>query len=179
MFWFFGHEACGILAPRPGIEPVPPAFEGEVLTTGLPGKSLATFNICSSDRLKLCVRRNRERVHFAHCCIPSTQHIVWHLLGTQKIYSEWNFFPYFQTMVQLLGALTGCVQHVCATQESIILENIHSLPSSVLHVIKSTFVHCKVSDGSKYTLFFLNILKNFCLFFSGCVGSLSLCAGFL
>ena len=55
-------------------------------------------------------------------------------------------------MVQLLGALTGCVQHVCTTQESIILENIHSLPSSVLHVIKSTFVHCKVSNGSKYTL---------------------------
>ena len=39
MFWFFGHEACGILAPWPGIEPTPPALEGEVLTTGLPGKS--------------------------------------------------------------------------------------------------------------------------------------------
>ena len=39
-FVFFGHEACGILAPRPGIKPVPPALEGEVLTTGLPGKSL-------------------------------------------------------------------------------------------------------------------------------------------
>ena len=34
MFWFFGCEACGILAPWPGIEPVPPALEGEVLTTG-------------------------------------------------------------------------------------------------------------------------------------------------
>ncbi|VFV32988.1 Hypothetical predicted protein [Lynx pardinus] len=52
-----------------------------------------------------------------------------------------------QTMVQLLAALTGCVQHICATQESIILENIHSLPSSVLHVIKSTFVHCKDSES--------------------------------
>ena len=39
MFWFFGHEVCGILAPRPGIEPAPPSLEGEVLTTGLPGKS--------------------------------------------------------------------------------------------------------------------------------------------
>ena len=39
MFWFFGHEACGILAPRPGIEPTPPALEGEVLTTGPLGKS--------------------------------------------------------------------------------------------------------------------------------------------
>ena len=42
MFWFFGHKACGILAPRPGIESTPPALEGEVLVTGLPGKSLAS-----------------------------------------------------------------------------------------------------------------------------------------
>ena len=40
MFWFFGREACGILAPRPGTEPAPAALEGEVLTTGPPGKSL-------------------------------------------------------------------------------------------------------------------------------------------
>ena len=39
-FGVFGHEACGILAPRPGIEPAPTALEGEVLTTGPPGKSL-------------------------------------------------------------------------------------------------------------------------------------------
>ena len=39
MFWFFGHEACGILAPQPGIEPAHTALEGEVLTTELPGKS--------------------------------------------------------------------------------------------------------------------------------------------
>nr|XP_058899965.1 interleukin-34 isoform X3 [Kogia breviceps] len=32
--------ACGILAPQPGIEPAPTALEGEVLTTGPPGKSL-------------------------------------------------------------------------------------------------------------------------------------------
>ena len=29
MFWFFGHEACGILAPQPGIEPASPALEGK------------------------------------------------------------------------------------------------------------------------------------------------------
>ena len=39
MFWFFGREAYGILAPQPGIEPTPPALEGEVLTTGPPEKS--------------------------------------------------------------------------------------------------------------------------------------------
>ena len=43
MFWGFGGEACGILAPQPGIEPTPPALESELdlnhLTTGPPGKS--------------------------------------------------------------------------------------------------------------------------------------------
>ena len=33
MFWFLGPEACGILSPRPGIEPESSALEGEVLTT--------------------------------------------------------------------------------------------------------------------------------------------------
>ena len=36
----FGWEACGILTPQPGIKPIPPALEGEVLTTEPPGKSL-------------------------------------------------------------------------------------------------------------------------------------------
>ena len=39
MFWFFGCKACGILAPRPGIEPASPALESEVLTPGPPRKS--------------------------------------------------------------------------------------------------------------------------------------------
>ncbi|XP_076688021.1 FIGNL1-interacting regulator of recombination and mitosis isoform X4 [Callospermophilus lateralis] len=64
-------------------------------------------------------------------------------LSSQNLEIQNTLRNILQTMVQVLGALTGCVQHVCATQESIILESIHSLPSSVLHVIKSTFVHCK------------------------------------
>ena len=40
MFWFFGLEPPGIIAPRPGIEPTPSALEGMVLITGPPGKSL-------------------------------------------------------------------------------------------------------------------------------------------
>ena len=39
MFWLFGCDACGIPASRPGIEPALSALEGEVLTTGPPGKS--------------------------------------------------------------------------------------------------------------------------------------------
>ena len=44
---FFGLEAFGTLSSPPGIEPAPPALEGEVLTTGLPGKSLH-FKVCGS-----------------------------------------------------------------------------------------------------------------------------------
>ena len=40
MFWVFVLEVCEILGPRPGIEPAPAALEGDVLTTGPPGKSL-------------------------------------------------------------------------------------------------------------------------------------------
>ena len=43
MFWFFGQEACGILAPRPGIESTLPALEGDVITTGPPRKSQCHF----------------------------------------------------------------------------------------------------------------------------------------
>ena len=43
LFYFFGLEACGVSAPEPGLEPAPPAFEGEVLTTGSPRKSQETF----------------------------------------------------------------------------------------------------------------------------------------
>jgi len=38
MFCLFGSEACGILASQPGIEPAPLTLEGEILTTGPPGK---------------------------------------------------------------------------------------------------------------------------------------------
>ena len=35
LFWIFGHKACGVLVPQPGIEPVSPAMEGRFLITGL------------------------------------------------------------------------------------------------------------------------------------------------
>ena len=39
MFWFFGCEGCGILAPQPVIKLRPPAVEGQVLNIGPPGNS--------------------------------------------------------------------------------------------------------------------------------------------
>ena len=42
-FLLFVCEAGGVLPPRPGIEPAPPASEGETLTTRLPGEFLLIF----------------------------------------------------------------------------------------------------------------------------------------
>ena len=48
MFWFSGHEACGISAAQPGVELSPPALEGEELTTGPPGRSLQEYSLSCS-----------------------------------------------------------------------------------------------------------------------------------
>ena len=45
LFWFFGLEVRGILAPRLQIQPTLPALKGKLLTTGPPGKSWG-FVIC-------------------------------------------------------------------------------------------------------------------------------------
>ena len=39
VFWFSGHETCGILALGPGIKLTLLPLEGKVLTTGPPGMS--------------------------------------------------------------------------------------------------------------------------------------------
>ena len=44
LFFFFGCQACGILALWPGNELAPPALRGEVLTIGPPGKSQKSQN---------------------------------------------------------------------------------------------------------------------------------------
>ena len=51
MFCFHGHEACGILAARPGIESTPPALEGDVLTPGLLGESPEIFLFLFSHKI--------------------------------------------------------------------------------------------------------------------------------
>ena len=59
MFWFFGPEPCGILIHWPGIEPAPPAFEGEVSTTGPPGESryciVYKLKVCGNSELSKCI----------------------------------------------------------------------------------------------------------------------------
>ena len=51
MFWIFDREACGILAPEPGMEPTPSALEGEVLTTGPPGKSCNDWTLRNAGQM--------------------------------------------------------------------------------------------------------------------------------
>ncbi|XP_028386836.1 uncharacterized protein C1orf112 homolog [Phyllostomus discolor] len=68
-------------------------------------------------------------------------------LSSQNLETQTTLRNILQTMVQALGALTGCVRHVCATQGPVVLNSIQSLPASVLHVIRSTFVHCKNSES--------------------------------
>ena len=45
IFWFLAREACGVLAPQPGIKPAPPALESKVLTTGPPWKSYKALSV--------------------------------------------------------------------------------------------------------------------------------------
>ena len=47
--------ACGILVPRPGIEPATPALEGRFLITGLPGKMQEILNCPVSTVTILCI----------------------------------------------------------------------------------------------------------------------------
>ncbi|XP_061441358.1 FIGNL1-interacting regulator of recombination and mitosis isoform X4 [Rhineura floridana] len=54
---------------------------------------------------------------------------------------------HLQSLVHVLEALTGCVRHICTTQDIVPLEHVYSLPSCVLHVVKNTFVHCKNSES--------------------------------
>ena len=51
--WFFGRESCGILVSQPGIHPILPALEGEVLTAGPLGKSLdVSLNLADDETFR-------------------------------------------------------------------------------------------------------------------------------
>ena len=67
MVWLFGLEACEILAPQPGFKPAPPALEGEVLSTGPPGKTQY-----SSVLRETGIEREREE-HFDRESYSQTQ----------------------------------------------------------------------------------------------------------
>ena len=64
MFWSFGHKACEILAPQPGIKLAPPALEDEVLTTGPPRKPLNIYFLIVYFKIHL---RSFELVYACMC----------------------------------------------------------------------------------------------------------------
>ena len=66
-FFFFGCEACGISAHWPGTEHTNPAFEDEVPTTGLPGKSLNFF-------LNHSLKHALIQTYLHHCLTWSLTH---------------------------------------------------------------------------------------------------------
>ena len=65
VWFFFGPKACGILAPWPGIEPAPPTVEGEILTTGPPGKSLTRVSN-TLERIASLANPNYQLNHKPH-----------------------------------------------------------------------------------------------------------------
>ena len=94
MFWFFGHEACGILAPQSGIEPAPLTLEGEVLTTGQPGKSLTFKN-------KICF-------------LCSQSLVSKRALGlADNLFSFYLFTAYLKTIILHSTALTPLSENLC------------------------------------------------------------------
>ena len=76
MFWFFGYQTCGILPPRPGIEPTPFALEDKVLSTGPPGKSVSNCTAIQQVATLL------NKYFLSDYVIQSTQ--FWVLGGLQK-----------------------------------------------------------------------------------------------
>ena len=77
---FWPHPtACGILVPQPAIEPRPPALEGRVLTTGLPGKSRY---YSSTNKIKL----KNEFCPINAYIEPDMFHVKW---GMEMNFSIW------------------------------------------------------------------------------------------
>ncbi|XP_078542851.1 FIGNL1-interacting regulator of recombination and mitosis isoform X5 [Lissotriton helveticus] len=67
-------------------------------------------------------------------------------LTSQNLELQQTLRTILQTLGQGLEALTTCVHHVCSLDEAVALDNIQTLPASVLHVLRSTFIHCRDSE---------------------------------
>ena len=67
VFWSLGPEACGILVPWPGIRPTPLALEGQVPTTGPPGKSknMSSWMASQSQNIFTCILWSWDKCEFS------------------------------------------------------------------------------------------------------------------
>lgn len=67
-------------------------------------------------------------------------------LTSQNLELQKTLRTILQTLGQGLEALTTCVHHVCNLDEAVALDNVQTLPASVLNVLRSTFTHCRDSE---------------------------------
>ena len=84
MFQIFDSKEYEILAPHTGIKPSPPALEGEVLTTGPPGKSRDAPSV-----LPLDLALTLSPVFCPSSADKGTDHAMGHVVGQpcQQIHS--------------------------------------------------------------------------------------------
>ena len=68
MFWFFGHEVCGILVPWPEIETTPLGLEGGFSTAGQP--IIFIFKSLHLYMAAPCLILPCLPTWHQHCCIP-------------------------------------------------------------------------------------------------------------
>ena len=98
-FWFYGPEACKILAQQPRIEPTPPVLECKVLTTGLSGKSqegISKLHLAST----LATQRRKDLRRMVLC-----GNVTISSLNTQSMAKPTQSMPYmlqngFQLWIQ-------------------------------------------------------------------------------
>ena len=131
-FFFFGCKACGILASRPAIEPTFPAFEGEVLAPGQPGKSL---------EIKFLILMCRHSISLippapANTHTPCVHHLCVYLPNTLVPTSHPVSFPIHEVSVQILSFWWNIFRHT-SPKWFLILQS-HSMYGSC-QVIKNSF----------------------------------------
>ena len=90
-------EACGILTPQAGIELMPPALEGGVLTTGLPGKSLRCsfaliYNVVIISAVYAAAFPLPKVVVSKHCSVMMTLEDPCKTNVTLSTQGQWCFF---------------------------------------------------------------------------------------
>ena len=112
MFWFFGHESCGILALWSGIKPISPALKGEDLTSGLPGKS-QEFNLSDTSRCSL---------EYGRVAIPPPHPRLSPVLPIRLGGVQWSVVPYISCSVLSASSLLPifCHQNFLKEHHSII-----------------------------------------------------------
>ena len=101
----FGSDACGTLAPQPGIQPIPPALEVKVnhwKTTGKPGKSL----LPTLTKLFVCLLFTSKSYIYKSL----TRHMVWYVCSHSVGSSFYFFLISFEAQRFLIIALVDSLE---------------------------------------------------------------------